>query len=125
MRISDWSSDVCSSDLLPDETTVEVGNGEIFGERAMVAGTEFEARVTSLGYSRLLMLLEGDFDTLLERDPALREKIDIVVKQRLRALEVWQEFQSGARQHEPLPDLHARAREDQSVSGDPAATGAA
>jgi CPA1 family monovalent cation:H+ antiporter len=35
----------------------------------------------------------------------LREKIDEVVKQLLRALEVWQEFQSGERQHEPLPDL--------------------
>src|SRR3546814_6622192 len=80
MRISDWSSDVCSSDLM-----------------AMVAGAEFEAKVTSLGYSRLLMLLEGDFDTLLKRDPALREKIDTVVKQRLRALEVWQEFRTEKR----------------------------
>jgi CPA1 family monovalent cation:H+ antiporter len=94
---------------LPDKTTVELGTGEIFGEIAMVAGAEFEAKVTSLGYSRLLMLLEGDFDTLLQRDPALREKIDTVVKQRMRALEVWQEFQSGERQHEPLPELHPRA----------------
>ncbi len=119
---------------LPDKTTVELGTGEIFGEMAMVAGTEFEAKVTSLGYSRLLMLLEGDFDTLLKRDPALREKIDTVVKQRLRALEVWQEFQSGERQHEPLPELHAGARAQKPSdldpspappSGDPAATGAA
>ncbi len=93
---------------LPDRTTVELGTGEIFGEMALAATTEFEARVTSLGYSRLLMLTEGDFATLLARDPALREKIDAVVKQRLRALEVWQQFQSGERQHEPLPDLNPK-----------------
>jgi CPA1 family monovalent cation:H+ antiporter len=94
---------------LPDQTTVELGSGEIFGEMALAAATEFAAKVTSLGYSRLLMLTEGDFATLLARDPALREKIDTVVKQRLRALEVWQQFQSGERQHEPLPDLSPKA----------------
>lgn len=90
---------------LPDHTTVELGTGEIFGEMGLMAGTDFEAKVTSLGYSRLLMLLEGDFDTLLQRDAALREKIEQIVRQRSRALEVWQQFQSGERQHEPLPDL--------------------
>ncbi|MGB3288123.1 MAG: cation:proton antiporter [Burkholderiaceae bacterium] len=104
--------------LLPDQTTVELGTGEIFGEMAMVGGASFEAKVVSLGYSRLLMLLERDFDALLKRDPALREKIDTVVKQRLRALEVWQQFQSGERQHEPLPDLHGGA----SASPEPAAS---
>lgn len=93
---------------LPDNTTVELGTGEIFGEMALVAGAEFEAKVTSLGYSRLLMLTEGDFEALLAGDQALREKIDAVVKQRLRALEVWQQFQSGERQHEPLPDLRPK-----------------
>lgn len=91
---------------LPDNTAVELGTGEIFGEMALVTGTEFEARVTSLGYSRLLMLMEGDFDALREDDPVLREKIDTVVKQRMRALEVWQQFQSGERQHEPLPNVN-------------------
>jgi CPA1 family monovalent cation:H+ antiporter len=90
---------------LPDGTTVELGTGETFGEMGLMAGTDFEAKVTSLGYSRLLMLLEGDFDTLLRRDAALREKIEQIVRQRLRALEVWKQFQSGERQHEPLPDL--------------------
>src|SRR3546814_4081106 len=115
MRISDWSSDVCSSDLLvviskllkprlavpnqhirmymgrsramyivasgavtlhlPDNTAVELGTGEMFGEMALLTDTDFEARVTSLGYSRLLMLLEGDLDTLLDRDSLLRETI--------------------------------------------------
>ncbi|HEY9279122.1 MAG TPA: cation:proton antiporter [Eoetvoesiella sp.] len=90
---------------LPDRTTVELGSGEIFGEVALFAGKEFVARVTSLGYSKLLMLLARDFDQLLARDPVLREKIEAVARQRLRALEVWQQFQSGERQHEPLPEL--------------------
>ena len=35
----------------------------------------------------------------------LREKIDLIVRQRMRAMEVWQQFESGERQHEPLPDF--------------------
>src|SRR3546814_287906 len=60
---------------LPDNTAVELGTGEMFGEMALLTDTDFEARVTSLGYSRLLMLLEGDLDTLLDRDSLLRETI--------------------------------------------------
>ncbi len=90
---------------LPDRTTIELGSGEFFGEVALIKSMEFEARVTSLGYSQLLMLQARDFNQLLERDPQLREKIEVVAKQRMRALEVWQQFQSGERQHEPLPDL--------------------
>lgn len=89
---------------LPDRTTVELGSGEFFGEVALLAGKEFVAKGTSLGYSQLLMLLARDFDELLARDPALHEKIEAVAKQRLRALEVWQQFESGERQYEPLPD---------------------
>jgi len=90
---------------LPDHTTVELGTGEFFGEIALISDKKFLAKVTSLGYSRLLMLLARDFEALLERDPVLREKIEVVAKQRLRALEVWEQFESGERQHEPLPDL--------------------
>src|SRR5690606_663521 len=90
---------------LPDGTTVELGTGEMFGEMALLTDTEFEAKATSLGYSRLLMLQEKDLNTLLDRDPVLRETVETIAKQRLRALTVWQEFQSGERQHEPLPDL--------------------
>ncbi|NYT84742.1 cation:proton antiporter [Pollutimonas harenae] len=92
---------------LPDTTTVELGTGEMFGEMALLTDTEFEAKATSLGYSRLLMLLEGDLDTLLERDSILREKVETIAKQRLRALTVWQEFQSGQRQYEPLPERNS------------------
>lgn len=88
---------------LPDGTTAELGSGQIFGEMALAMDHDFQARARSLGYSRLLMLLERDFKRLQDRYPALREKIDAIVRQRLRAVEVWQQFESGERQHEPLP----------------------
>jgi len=106
---------------LPDGSTVELGTGEIFGEIGLMSGEQFEAKATSLGYSRLLMLQEKDFDKLLDRDPVLRKKIEAVINQRLRALEVWREFQSGVRQHEPLPDLEpvapGQAPQDQAEEG--------
>jgi CPA1 family monovalent cation:H+ antiporter len=95
---------------LPDGTTAELGSGQIFGEMALVLGHDFQPRVRSLGYSRLLMLHERDFKRLLQDLPALREKIDAIVAQRLRAVEVWQQFQSGERQHEPLPSLRPDAQ---------------
>ena len=87
--------------LLPDRTTVELGPGEIFGEMALVTHTEFEAKVTSNGYTRLLMLREKDLESATAKYPALREKVESAVKQRRRALQVWQEFESGQRQYEP------------------------
>ena len=94
---------------LPDRTSIELGTGEFFGEIALISGNEFVLNVQSLGYSRLLMLMGRDFDALLARDVILREKIEAVAKQRLRALAVWQEFQSGERQYEPLPEMHPSA----------------
>jgi CPA1 family monovalent cation:H+ antiporter len=90
---------------LPDGTTIELGTGEFFGEISLISGQDFVVHAQSLGYSRLLMLPGRDFDGLLARDQTLRETIEAVAKQRLRALTVWQEFQSGARQYEPLPDI--------------------
>ncbi|MEO6984557.1 MAG: cation:proton antiporter [Paralcaligenes sp.] len=89
---------------LPDGTTMELGTGEFFGEISLISGQDFAVHAQSLGYSRLLMLPGRDFDRLLARDQTLRETIQAVAKQRLRALTVWQEFQSGARQYEPLPE---------------------
>ncbi len=90
---------------LPDGTSVELGSGQIFGELALAAGQDFEARAYSLGYTRLLMLQERDFKRLQQEHPDLRARIDEVVGQRLRAVEVWQQFENGERQHESLPDL--------------------
>ena len=91
---------------LPDGTTAELGSGQIFGELALAMDHDFQARVRSLGYSRLLMLHERDFKRLQQQFPMLREKIDLIVRQRMRAMEVWQQFESGERQHEPLPDFN-------------------
>ncbi|MFA5665123.1 cation:proton antiporter [Castellaniella sp.] len=97
---------------LPDGTTAELGSGQIFGEIALVMDRDFEARARSLGYSRLLMLPEADFRRLQQQYPALRERIEAIVHQRMRAIEVWEEFERGERQHEPLPDLRPAPEAD-------------
>ena len=76
--------------LLPDGTHIELGSGEFFGELYMLANEKMdEFEVRSLGYSKLLCLPARDFEALLSRDPALRASIELVAKQRMRALEVW------------------------------------
>lgn len=89
---------------LPDGTTAELGSGQIFGELALVTHSDFQASARSIGYSRLLMLLEKDFNSLLKEYPQLHEHIQVIAKQRMRAVEVWQEFEAGKRSYEPLPD---------------------
>jgi CPA1 family monovalent cation:H+ antiporter len=89
---------------LPDGTTMELGTGEMFGEMALLSKSPFLMKATSLGYSRLLMLFESDFEALLDQDAELKETIEKVGKQRMRAWEVWRQFETGERQYEPLPD---------------------
>lgn len=82
--------------LLPDDTHVELGSGEFFGEMYLLdhdVPENFEVR--SLGYSKLLCLPAKDFDELMAQDPAIRSAIELVAKQRLRALEVWRSTQSS------------------------------
>jgi CPA1 family monovalent cation:H+ antiporter len=75
---------------LPDGTHIELGSGEFFGELYIMAKEKLdEFEVRSLGYSKLLCLPIRDFEAMLSRDPALRESIELVAKQRMRALEVW------------------------------------
>lgn len=52
--------------------------------------------VTSLGYSKLLMLSARDFHALLARDEHLHERIQTVAKQRMRAIEVWKQYSQAA-----------------------------
>jgi CPA1 family monovalent cation:H+ antiporter len=80
---------------LPDNTTVELGSGEFFGELALLGEQPLTVDVTSLGYSRLLMLSARDFHALLAGDPSLREGIEKVARQRLRAIEVWKQLSAG------------------------------
>lgn len=77
---------------LPDGTTVELGSGEFIGELALLGKQQVNPDVHSLGYSKLLMLSLRDFEALLARDADLRERIQAVARQRLRAIEVWEQF---------------------------------
>jgi len=77
---------------LPDHTMIELGSGEFFGELGLLGEEQLMPEVTSLGYSKLLMLSSRDFHALLARDEHLRERIQVVAKQRLRAIEVWKQF---------------------------------
>lgn len=77
---------------LPDGTMVELGSGEFFGELGLLDQAHLISDVTSLGYSKLLMLTSRDFHALLARDADLRERIELVARQRLRAIEVWKQF---------------------------------
>jgi CPA1 family monovalent cation:H+ antiporter len=77
---------------LPDNTTVELGSGEFFGELALLGQAQLVPDVTSLGYSKLLMMSARDFRALLARDPVMREGIEKVARQRMRAIEVWKQF---------------------------------
>ncbi len=81
--------------LLPDATHVELGTGEFFGELYLLSNEKFEFEVRSLGYSKLLSLSARDFKALLAKDPGLRESIERVARQRLRALEVWRTHTPG------------------------------
>lgn len=81
---------------LPDHTHIELGSGEFFGELYMLKKELLQGfEVRSLGYSKLLCLPIKDFENLMAHDPSLRENIELVAKQRLRALEVWLGQQSS------------------------------
>lgn len=82
---------------LPDNTHIELGSGEFFGELYMLKKELLQGfKVSSLGYSKLLCLPVKDFENLMARDSTLRENIELVAKQRLRALEVWQGTQQSS-----------------------------
>jgi monovalent cation:H+ antiporter, CPA1 family len=74
--------------LLPDATHIELGSGEFFGELYLLKPDAPEFEVRSLGYTKLLELSAKDFKNLVASDSQLREAIEKVAKERLRALEV-------------------------------------
>jgi len=77
---------------LPDSSRVELGSGEMLGELSMLTDKTLTQSVRSMGYSKLLFLQARDFHALMKKFPDIKEKIDLVVKQRLRALEVWEQY---------------------------------
>ncbi len=64
---------------------VELGSGDFFGELALLTGHPRSADVISLGFCRLLQLSARDFRSLLDRDPALKARIETVAKERMNA----------------------------------------
>lgn len=62
---------------------IELGSGNFFGELALLTGQPRSADVISLGFCRLLQLSARDFRRLLEGDPALKDRIETVAKERL------------------------------------------
>ena len=80
--------------LLPDGTHAELGSGEFFGELALLSTEKIEGfEVRSLGYSKVLCLPAKSFNDLLSHNTGLKERIELVAKQRLRALQVWRDHQ--------------------------------
>ena len=81
--------------LLPDGTHAELGSGEFFGELALLSAEKIEGfEVRSLGYSKVLCLPAKSFNDLLARNAGLKEKIERVAQQRLRAIQVWRDYQT-------------------------------
>ena len=81
--------------LLPDGTQAELGSGEFFGELALLSAEKIEGfEVRSLGYSKVLCLPAQSFNDLLARNAGLKEKIERVAQQRLRAIQVWRDYQT-------------------------------
>jgi CPA1 family monovalent cation:H+ antiporter len=114
---------------LPDNTMIELGSGEFFGELGLLGEQQIAPEVTSLGYSKLLMLSSRDFHALLARDENLRERIQVVAKQRLRAIEVWKQFSqaNAAAAAAPAPasaPSPAQAAEAAEAAGEKAPLGA-
>jgi len=83
--------------LLPDDTHVELGNGEFFGELNLLGQQTPGFEVRSMGYTKLLCLPAKAFNALLDQDPELRRHIEAVAKQRLRAIEVWEAQQTASK----------------------------
>ena len=80
---------------LPDGTHAELGSGEFFGELALLSAEKVEGfEVRSLGYSKVLCLPAKSFNDLLARNAGLKEKIERVAQQRLRAIQVWRDYQT-------------------------------
>lgn len=110
---------------LPDGTAIELGSGEFFGELALLGEQQIMPDVYSLGYSKLLMLSLRDFEALLARDVNLRERVQVVAKQRLRAIEVWRQFsQTGTTSPSatPVPQVTAPLPETPSAAPTAAAS---
>src|SRR3546814_3972454 len=84
MRISDWSSDVCSSDLLTHATTavaresVEFANGELPDD---TDSDVLRSRSTRLAATAMLAARDGDDALLDEHEDWVREVVRLTLSQ--------------------------------------------
>ncbi|HVZ00686.1 MAG TPA: cation:proton antiporter [Dongiaceae bacterium] len=70
---------------LPSGEEIELGSGAFFGELALITGRPRSTDVISLGFCRLLELVEVEFRRLLAEDEALKREIEGIAKERLSA----------------------------------------
>jgi len=68
--------------------TLSWARASFFGELYLLKPDAAEFEVRSLGYTKLLELSAKDFKQLIAHDSTLRESIEKVAQERLRALEV-------------------------------------
>jgi voltage-gated potassium channel len=66
---------------LPNQT-VELGEGSFFGERALLHKSPRSATVRAVRSTKLLLLDAADLHALMERHPALRQRIEAVESER-------------------------------------------
>jgi CPA1 family monovalent cation:H+ antiporter len=69
--------------IVIQDSDVELGTGDFFGELALITGRPRVTDVISLGFCQLLELGAADFRALLAQDPALKVQIERVANQRL------------------------------------------
>ncbi len=68
-------------DLHPEP--VRLGSGDFFAELALQTDAPRDATVTALCYCNVLTLAARDFRNFLERNPALREAIHSIARDRI------------------------------------------
>lgn len=80
--------------LLPDSTHIELGSGEFFGEMQILGHNVDQFEVRSLGYTKLLELSARDVKAAMAQDENLRQAIEQVARQRVKAFETWRAQQT-------------------------------
>jgi monovalent cation:H+ antiporter, CPA1 family len=64
---------------------VQLGNGAVFGEMALLTGEPRQADVRAQTFCRLLELRKSDFERFMRENPEVRSKIDAIAEKRVSA----------------------------------------
>src|SRR3546814_13999271 len=84
MRISDWSSDVCSSDLVENE---RFGQGRDFGGRSEAAHRDAAACTLDIAHHLAEVAARFDVDRVILPEPLHREGVLVPAKRARRSEE--------------------------------------